>query len=30
MSAALNKTGRPIYFESCEWGLDKPWKWIKP
>jgi len=30
MSTALNKTGRPIYFESCEWGVDQPWKWIKP
>lgn len=30
MSKALNKTGRPIYFESCEWGVDQPWKWIAP
>lgn len=30
MSLALNKTGRPIFFESCEWGVDQPWKWIKP
>jgi len=30
MSAALNATGRPIYFTSCEWGVDSPWEWIAP
>ncbi len=30
MSKALNSTGRPMYFESCEWGVDNPWTWIKP
>jgi len=27
MSAALNKSGRHIHFNMCEWGLDDPWKW---
>jgi len=27
MSEALNKTGRPIHFNMCEWGRDDPWKW---
>jgi alpha-galactosidase len=27
MSAALNKTGRPICFAMCEWGKDDPWNW---
>merc|ERR1712187_69838 len=27
MSGALNKTGRPIHFNMCEWGKDNPWKW---
>jgi len=27
MSEALNKTGRPIQFNLCEWGVDAPWKW---
>jgi hypothetical protein len=26
MRDALNKTGRPIFFEMCEWGLEEPWK----
>jgi alpha-galactosidase len=29
MSAALNGTGRPIFFESCEWGRDSPWLWMR-
>ncbi|XP_065845537.1 uncharacterized protein [Oscarella lobularis] len=29
-SDALNATGRPILFNSCEWGLDKPWEWMAP
>jgi len=29
-SKSLNKTGRPIFFELCEWGLDKPWTWAQP
>ena len=27
MSIALNKTGAPIVFESCEWGDENPWEW---
>jgi len=27
MSTALNKTGRPIFFNACEWGLETPWIW---
>jgi len=27
MSQALNKTGRHIHFNMCEWGADQPWKW---
>jgi len=27
MSAALNKTGRQIHFNMCEWGKDAPWEW---
>jgi len=27
MSDALNKTGRPIIFAICEWGLNTPWDW---
>lgn len=27
MSAALNKSGRHIHFNMCEWGVDQPWKW---
>ena len=22
-----NRTGKPI-FNSCEWGVDKPWEWM--
>jgi len=29
MSQALNATGRPIYFLSCEWGVDDPWRWMR-
>jgi len=29
MSKALNSTGRPIFFLSCEWGVDEPWKWMR-
>ncbi|XP_019849586.1 PREDICTED: alpha-galactosidase-like [Amphimedon queenslandica] len=28
MSDALNKTGKPIFFNSCEWGVDNPWEWM--
>lgn len=28
MSAALNATGHPIFFNSCEWGVDNPWEWM--
>ncbi len=27
MSEALNKTGRPIVFSICNWGVQQPWKW---
>jgi len=27
MSLALNHTGRPIFFNLCEWGVDSPWLW---
>ena len=27
MSAALNKTGRPIFFSMCEWGVENPATW---
>jgi len=27
MSSALNKTGRQIHFNMCEWGLESPWNW---
>eukprot|EP01064_Diplonema_japonicum_P028877 TRINITY_DN453_c0_g1_i2.p1 TRINITY_DN453_c0_g1~~TRINITY_DN453_c0_g1_i2.p1 ORF type:complete len:410 (+),score=129.53 TRINITY_DN453_c0_g1_i2:70-1299(+) len=27
MSAAMNKTGRAMHFNMCEWGKDAPWTW---
>ncbi|GAB4814199.1 hypothetical protein N2152v2_001245 [Parachlorella kessleri] len=27
MRDALNKTGRPIIYSLCEWGLEDPWQW---
>jgi len=27
---ALNATGRPIFFEMCEWGVQQPWQWATP
>lgn len=27
MSEALNKSGRHIHFNMCEWGKDAPWTW---
>ena len=27
MRDALNKTGRPIFFSLCEWGVADPWLW---
>ena len=27
-SKALNKTSKPIFFNACEWGVDKPWEWM--
>ena len=27
MSSALNKTGRQIHFNMCEWGKESPWNW---
>ena len=29
MTAALNKTGRPIFFYMCEWGVEDPATWSK-
>lgn len=29
-SKALNATGKPILFNSCEWGEDEPWEWMAP
>ncbi|XP_065190875.1 uncharacterized protein LOC135821804 [Sycon ciliatum] len=29
MSVALNATGKPIFFNSCEWGKDSPWEWMR-
>ena len=29
MSAALNATGREMYFLACEWGVDAPWQWMR-
>jgi len=30
MAAALNQTGRPIFFALCEWGVENPWEWAMP
>ena len=27
-SKALNATAKPIFFNACEWGVDKPWQWM--
>lgn len=27
MAEALNKSGRHIHFNMCEWGKDAPWNW---
>jgi alpha-galactosidase len=27
MSNALNKTGLPILFNICNWGIQNPWEW---
>ena len=27
MRDALNKTGRPIFYSICEWGMENPWEW---
>lgn len=27
MSRALNKTGRPIVYSMCDWGVGNPWLW---
>lgn len=24
----MNATGKPIFFNSCEWGVDQPWEWM--
>lgn len=28
MTKALNKTGKPIFFAACEWGVEDPWDWM--
>jgi alpha-galactosidase len=30
MRDALQKTGRPILFNVCEWGTSQPWTWAAP
>ena len=30
MQKALNKTGRPIFYSLCEWGVDNPATWAPP
>jgi alpha-galactosidase len=30
MTSALNKTGRPIFFSMCEWGVEDPATWANP
>ncbi len=27
MIAAIRRTGRPIVFNICEWGKNRPWEW---
>ena len=27
MRDALNKTGRPILYSLCDWGVGDPWTW---
>lgn len=29
MNDALKATGRPIFFNACEWGKNRPWEWAK-
>ena len=29
MSMALKASGRDILFAVCNWGVDKPWQWMK-
>ena len=29
MRDALNATGRPIFFDMCEWGMQDVWTWGK-
>lgn len=29
MTSALNKTGRPIFFSMCEWGVEDPATWAE-
>lgn len=30
MGAALNATGRPVFYSICEWGIAQPWEWAAP
>jgi alpha-galactosidase len=30
MSDALNKTGRPIVYSVCNWGMKETWSWAPP
>ena len=27
-SKAFNATGKPVFFNSCEWGVEDPWTWM--
>lgn len=27
-SKALMATGKPIFFNACEWGVEDPWDWM--
>ena len=27
-SRAIDKTKKPIWLNSCEWGVDNPWEWM--
>ena len=29
MGQALNATGRPIFYNVCEWGIRQPWEWAR-
>ena len=27
-SKSFNATGKPIFYNSCEWGVEDPWTWM--